>query len=76
MRNLLLNKTATASGYISPYAPARAVNGNILPTNRWACKSVPSYIMVDMGESYWIDRWVVKSMGSVTGWTSPDYNMN
>jgi hypothetical protein len=32
--------------------------------------------MVDMGERYWIDRWVVKSMGSVTGWTSPDYNMN
>ena len=26
--NILLNKTATASGYVAPFSPDRAVNGN------------------------------------------------
>lgn len=74
MANLLINKPATASTYVLPYSPARAVDGTITPTNRWLCNQLPGYMSVNMGGSFWINRWVVRHMG-ITGWASPDYNM-
>ena len=72
--NLALNKTVTASGFVSPYSASRAVNGSLTTFSRWLCNSVPSWLCVDLGANYWINRWVVRHM-SVAGWRSPDYNM-
>ncbi|MDP4092739.1 MAG: cadherin-like beta sandwich domain-containing protein [Bacillota bacterium] len=79
--NLALNKPATASSYVKPYEPARAVNGTYgvsTPTSRWLCNQIPGWMMVDLGVngnySYWINRWVVRHM-TVAGWLTPDYNM-
>lgn len=73
MGNVALNKNATSSEYIAPFSAQKAVDGQILPTARWLCKTVPGWMMVDLGAYYWINRWVVKHMGLV-GW-SPAYNM-
>jgi len=72
--NIALNKTATASGYVMPYAPSLAVNGTITPFSRWLCNTVPANLTVDLGSVNVITSWVVKHM-SVAGWATPDYNM-
>lgn len=74
MSNLALNKTATASSSIAPYLPARAVDGSILPLNRWMASQLPGWIEVDLGSVYWLNRWVVKQPGG-SGWQVPNYNM-
>lgn len=73
MGNVALNKNAISSEYIAPFTAQKAVDGKILPVNRWLCKTVPGWMMVDLGAYYWINRWVVKHMGQV-GWP-PAYNM-
>ncbi|ABQ24964.1 cadherin-like beta sandwich domain-containing protein [Geotalea uraniireducens] len=82
MGNIALNKTATASGYVAPFTPAKAVDGSATdPRNRWLCSTAPtpsgsvppSWLCVDLGANYWVNRWVVKQMG-LTGW-SPSFNM-
>jgi len=75
MANLALNKSATASSFVKPYTAGRAVDGSISPTSRWLCNTLPGYMVVDLGANYWINRWVVKHMGSVVGWQSPNYIM-
>jgi hypothetical protein len=74
MPNLALNKTAFASSSIAPYLPARAVDDLISPLNRWMASGLPSWMGVDLGAVYWINRWVVKQPGG-SGWQSPSYNM-
>lgn len=74
MPNLALNKTASASSSIAPYLPARAVDGSISPLNRWMAGGLPSWMGVDLGAVYWINRWVVKQPGG-SGWQPPSYNM-
>jgi len=68
--NVALNKTATASGFSSPYTPERAVDGSITPTSRWysGTGAGAKWLSVDLGEMYRLNRWVVKGMGSVSGW--------
>lgn len=75
--NLALNKIATASGSVSPYIPAMAVNGNTTQFSRWLCNTVPAWLAVDLGAPSWINRWVVRGMTTATPspWRSPDYNM-
>lgn len=82
MGNIALNKTATASGYVAPFTPAKAVDGSATdPRNRWLCSTAPtpsgsvppSWLCVDLGANYWVNRWVVKQMGLI-GW-SPSFNM-
>jgi len=73
MGNVALNKPATASKFMTPFSPARAVNGSLTPTSRWVGE-VPCWMTVDMGAQTWVNRWVVKHMGAV-GWSSPNYNM-
>ncbi len=73
-RNLALNKNITASSSVAPYAPSRAVDGQITPVSRWLSKTVPAYLTVDLGASYLITTWVVKHM-SMAGWKESDYNM-
>ncbi len=71
--NLALNKSATASSYVSPFVAQRAVDGSMVPIQRWVCAVIPCWMQVDLGSTYWIDRWVVKHMGAA-GW-APNYNM-
>ena len=74
MANLALNKTTTASSFVLPYEPARAVEGTSdKPIRRWLCIKLPCNMDVDLGANYCINRWVVKHMENA-GWTSA-YNM-
>ena len=50
MGNIALNKYATASGYVAPYSPSRAVDGSWTPASRWLCTSVPCWMAVDLGQ--------------------------
>lgn len=70
--NIALNKSVTASSYVKPYAPSKAVDGSIMPLSRWLCNTLPGSINVDLGGYYWVNRWVVRHM-PVAGWRSPDY---
>ncbi|SFR75378.1 cadherin-like beta sandwich domain-containing protein [Anaeromicropila populeti] len=82
MVNLLLGKPCTASSYVLPYEPARAVDGvstSVDPTSRWLCNTLPGWMQVDLGKNYLVNRWVVRNMGNVMGWnTYPNggYNMS
>lgn len=81
MANIAQNKSATASGYVAPFTPAKAVDGVTAPLNRWLCISAPppegsvppSWLRVDLGEPYWVNRWVVSQLGAM-GW-APTNNM-
>ncbi len=72
--NIALNRPVTASSYVLPYEPARAVNGTTQATSRWLCKTLPGYMTVDLGSTNVITSWTVKHMGTA-GWRTPDYNM-
>ncbi|PYG90335.1 F5/8 type C domain-containing protein [Ruminiclostridium sufflavum DSM 19573] len=72
--NIALNRTTSASSYVMPYASSRAVNGNLQPTSRWLCNTVPANMTVDLGATYVISAWTVRHMGAA-GWRAPDYNM-
>ncbi|MDR3543212.1 MAG: cadherin-like beta sandwich domain-containing protein [Desulfosporosinus sp.] len=71
MNNVALNKAATSSSYVSPFAPGKAVDGTLTPLSRWLCDRVctetPGRLQVDLGAPYWINRWIVKHMATV-GW--------
>ena len=82
MGNIALNKFADASSSVYPYQPAKAVDGTLTPLNRWVGSSplppepqtpAPNWLRIDLGNTFWINRWVVKQMGAV-GW-SPNYNL-
>ncbi len=75
MNNVALNKTATSSSYVSPFAAGKAVDGTLTPLSRWLCDAMPCWVQVDLGKNYYINRWVVKHMGAIVGWQSPSYNM-
>lgn len=72
--NIALNKPATASNYVMPYSPDKAVNGVTTPFSRWLSNTVPAAMAVDLGSVNVITTWTVRHMG-VAGWASPDYNM-
>jgi len=79
IQNIALKKTATASGYIKPYEPKRAVDGvYTTPVSRWLCNGVsvntPAKLSVDLGSLNVITSWIVRHM-SVAGWVAPDYSM-
>ena len=72
--NIALNKPATASNYVMPYSPDKAVNGVTTPFSRWLSNTVPAAMAVDLGSVNVITTWTVRHMG-VAGWASPDYNL-
>ena len=82
MGNIALNKNADASSYINPFTAERGVNGTATPISRWIGSSPlppggaipqPVWMRVDLGAECWINRWVVRQLGSI-GW-STDYNL-
>lgn len=73
--NITQGKTASASSYIMPYAPSRAVDGLKGDTNRWLCAtSRNSWLRVDLGGYYRVTGWGVTSIGAA-GW-NPTCNLN
>lgn len=77
--NLAYNRPVTGNGFVKPFTPSKAVDGNVTALNRWLCNSVsinrPATLAVDLGRPCLISSWVLRHMGSVTGWMSPNYNM-
>ncbi len=73
MSNLALNKYATASSFVAPFTPAKAVDGSSTNFSRWLGNQVPAWLCVDLGDVFWVNRWVVKQMGGM-GW-SLSYNL-
>ncbi len=77
--NLAYNRPVTANGFVKPFTPSKAVDGNVTALNRWLCNSVstnkPATLSVDLGRPCLISSWVLRHMGSVAGWMSPNYNM-
>ena len=81
MSNIALNKYADANSSVFPFRPGKSVNGYATPIYRWLGSSPISsegisdanWLRVDLGSIVWINRWVVKQMGSL-GW-SEDYNL-
>ncbi|MTK53596.1 cadherin-like beta sandwich domain-containing protein [Paludibacter sp.] len=73
--NILLNKAAVASSYVSPFSANRANNGTIDTPSRWLSKITTSaaWIAIDAGAVCYVNRWVARFMG-VAGW-SASYNM-
>lgn len=72
--NILLNKPATASSFVAPYSPSRALDGTTGdPRNRWVSCQLPAFLMVDLQNNFWVNQWILNMMGSV-GWPS-NYNM-
>lgn len=73
--NLAFNAAVTASSYVDPYAPGRAVDGIVGdPTSRWLCADLPGWLCLDLKRSCWVGQWTVKSMGNQAGWPA-DYCM-
>ncbi|WP_312047685.1 hypothetical protein [Anaerotignum sp.] len=66
--NYALNKSVTTSSYILPYIPERAVNGTLSgPADRWTSgfwkfEDEKLLYKVDFGASYYISRYVIKSV--------------
>lgn len=74
MNNVVLNKVAKSVNEVIPYSAKRAVDGSIKTQMRWLSNQVPDFFVIDLGKTYWIDRWVVHNLG-VAGWKVPDFNM-
>ena len=82
MSNIALNRPADANSSVYPFIPGRCVDGKVTPIYRWVGSSpivsggtpAPNWLRVDLGSNVWINRWVVKQMGSL-GW-SVDYNLS
>lgn len=74
MDNVVLNKMAKSVNEVIPYRAKRAVDGSIRTQMRWLSNQVPDFFAIDLGKTYWIDRWVVHNLG-VAGWKAPDFNM-
>jgi len=77
MGNIALNKPMTANKTIMPYAPSRAVDGNLSPSNRWLTDQLPATLMVDPQAKYLVNRWVVKHPATVSSpnnfWNNANY---
>jgi hypothetical protein len=82
MSNIALNRPADANSSVYPFIPGRSVDGKVTPIYRWMGSSpipsagvpAPNWLRVDLGSNVWINRWVVKQMGSL-GWLA-DYNLS
>lgn len=71
--NVALNKPASASSYVQPYIPGRAVDGVSAPANRWLCITHPAWLSVNLQGIFWINKWTVYNL-QAAGW-QPQCNM-
>ncbi|MGB8452655.1 MAG: cadherin-like beta sandwich domain-containing protein [Anaerocolumna sp.] len=73
MGNVAFNKTTTAYFSVNPFTANKTVNGITSALNRWV-GSVPGGVNVDLGNTYWIDKWIIRNLGVIAPWDS-QYNM-
>jgi len=68
--NVTQGQVATASSYIVPYAPSRAVDGaTTQPTSRWICTQLPGWLQVNLGGVFYLNSWSVTNLPTA-GWPS------
>ncbi|MCG9967460.1 Ig-like domain-containing protein [Pelotomaculum terephthalicicum JT] len=69
--------SVSASSYMAPYGPERAVDGSTAPASRWVCAKASGvtnqWLQVDLGGNYRIDNIEVIGMSSA-GWSAA-YNI-
>ena len=79
MSNIVLNKIPAANSSVFPYQPVKAIDGVATELSRWVGSTpysvtpAPNWLKVDLGTYHWLNRWMVKQMGSA-GW-SANYNL-
>lgn len=67
MQNVVVNKPITASSYIPPFSPDRAIH-TANPIDRWLCNNLPCFLEVNLQDTYTITHWAVVGMGNLYGW--------
>lgn len=66
---------ATASSYVDPYSPDKAVNTTVDPnisaqSSRWYCVDLnDKWLQLDLKKNYYIDKWHVENLGNLS-WDS------
>lgn len=60
--NVAYKKPVHSSSYMAPYSPDRAVDGNVVPIQRWVCTSLPGWLCVHLMGEYWINRYEIFEM--------------
>lgn len=72
--NALLSKNASANAFYGSETPSKAVDGTTANNSKWCTdqNTGAQWLMVDIGQSVNIDRWVVKHAGA--GGESTNYN--
>jgi len=79
MGNIALGGNMTASNYIAPFTASRAVNGSTAATSRWVgevSSTAPGSIMLSLNGNAFVNRWVIRHMSVLTGWSAPQYSMS
>lgn len=67
MANVALNKSASSNMSVAPFTPNQAVDGAVSAADRWV-GTVPGWLQVDLGYTYWIDQWTVKNPAVIANW--------
>jgi alpha-mannosidase len=81
--DLALNKTATANQYVGAEPPSKAVDGSIAPfsgaNSKWCSDATgDKWLMVDLGQTYTINRWIVRHAGvggESSTWNTKDFKL-
>ncbi|MBM7868451.1 hypothetical protein GTO89_16500 [Heliobacterium gestii] len=66
--NITQGKIVSASGYVTPYEPARAIDGSTAPYSRWLVASSSGWLMVNLGGMFKVTNWGVTCIGQA-GWS-------
>ena len=72
--NVVYGRSAFASNYVAPFSADRAVDGQNVPVRRWV-GNVPCYLAVQLSDATWINRWIVRNMSTINGWSAPYYSI-
>ncbi len=72
--NITNGKITTASSYVLPYVASRITDGAVIASqDRWLTTVLPAWVMIDLKNIYYINRWIVHNLGAVQ-WEK-NYNM-
>ena len=70
----VINKTVTASSYLNPFFPEKAINGVTDNANRWVTRETIGWIEVDLGCPCLFTKYSCDFLGKV-GWKNPYVNV-
>lgn len=70
----VINKTVTASSYLNPFFPEKAINGVTDNANRWVTRESDGWIEVDLGCPCLFTKYTCDFLGKV-GWKEPYVNV-